>query len=68
MLIFSREASADSYSEEHTRRIGKKPIHLLEEKEREKVAKIEEQWIDIGAQNKEDVLKQITIGDLITLM
>lgn len=46
--------------------IGKKPIHLLEEKEREKVAKIEEQWIDIGAQNKEDALKQITIGDPIT--
>ena len=28
--------------------------------------KIEEQWIDIGAQNKEDALKQITIGDPIT--
>ncbi len=46
--------------------IGKKPIHLLEEKDRQKVAKIEEQWVDIGAQSKEEALKQVTVGDPIT--
>ena len=46
--------------------IGKKPIHLLEEKERQKVAKIEEQWIDIGAQSKEETLEKVTVGDPIT--
>lgn len=47
--------------------IGKKPIHLLEEKERQKVVKIEEQWIDVGAKNKEELAKIVQIGDPITM-
>ncbi|NSW76988.1 MAG: M42 family metallopeptidase, partial [Candidatus Atribacteria bacterium] len=46
--------------------IGKKPIHLIEEKERQKVAKIEEQWIDIGATSREEALKKVNVGDPIT--
>ncbi|MGC8778951.1 MAG: M20/M25/M40 family metallo-hydrolase, partial [Candidatus Caldatribacteriaceae bacterium] len=46
--------------------IGKKPIHLIEEKERQKVTKIEEQWIDIGAQSREEALKRVNIGDPVT--
>lgn len=46
--------------------IGKKPIHLIEEKERQKVAKIEEQWIDIGAKDREEALKKVAVGDPIT--
>lgn len=46
--------------------IGKKPIHLIEEKERQKVAKIEEQWIDIGATSREKALKKVSVGDPIT--
>lgn len=46
--------------------IGKKPIHLIEEKERQKVAKIEEQWIDIGAVDREEALKKVNVGDPIT--
>ncbi len=47
--------------------IGKKPIHLMEEKDRQKVVKIEEQWIDIGASNKEEVTRIVQIGDPITI-
>jgi len=46
--------------------IGKKPIHLLEEKERQKVARIEEQWIDIGAKDGEEARSMVQIGDPIT--
>jgi len=47
--------------------IGKKPIHLMEEKERQKVIKFEEQWIDVGAKNKEELTKIVQIGDPITM-
>ncbi len=46
---------------------GRKPIHLLEPEERNKPAKIHELWIDIGAKNRKDALKQIEIGDYITI-
>ncbi|MGL4944576.1 MAG: M42 family metallopeptidase [Thermoguttaceae bacterium] len=47
--------------------LGKKPIHLLNEEERKKVPKIHELWIDIGATNKEDAEKVVSIGDAITV-
>jgi len=46
--------------------VGKKPVHLLEEKDRQKVVKIEEQWIDVGAMTREEVLGKINVGDPIT--
>ncbi len=42
--------------------IGRKPIHLLEKEDREKVVKPEEMWIDIGADDKEEAEGLITIG------
>ncbi len=42
--------------------VGKKPIHLLDPKEREKVPKLYELWIDIGAKNREEALEQVDIG------
>lgn len=48
--------------------IGKKPIHLLkDETERNKVAKIEDLWIDIGASSKQEVEEIISIGDPIVI-
>lgn len=38
----------------------------MEEKDRQKVVKIEEQWIDIGVKTKEEALKLVSIGDPIT--
>lgn len=48
--------------------IAKKPIHLLkDESERNKVPKVEDLWIDIGATSKEEVEQVISIGDPIIL-
>jgi len=47
--------------------IGRKPIHLLEEEERKKVVKFEDLWIDIGAKDKEEAEKLVSIGDPIVL-
>jgi endoglucanase len=43
--------------------IGKKPIHLIKEEDRNKVTKIEELWIDIGAKDKAEAEKLVRIGD-----
>jgi len=43
--------------------IGKKPIHLLKNEAREKVAKVEDLWIDIGVKSKEEAEKLVQIGD-----
>ncbi len=46
--------------------IARKPIHLLEEKERGTKPEFHDMWIDIGAKSKEEVLELIQIGDPIT--
>ncbi len=43
--------------------IGKKPIHLIKEEDRNRVTKIEELWIDIGAKDKAEAEKLVRIGD-----
>lgn len=47
--------------------IGKKPIHLMEAKERETVAKFKSMFIDIGCTNRQEVEALITVGDPVTL-
>jgi putative aminopeptidase FrvX len=42
--------------------IGKKPIHLMRPDEREKVSKIEDLWIDIGAANRAEAQEQVRVG------
>ena len=46
--------------------IGRKAIHLLEEDERKKKPELKDQWIDIGARNREDAEKTLALGDAIT--
>lgn len=46
--------------------IGKKPIHLIEPKERETVIKLNSQFIDIGCSSRDEVEKLVAIGDPIT--
>jgi putative aminopeptidase FrvX len=43
--------------------VGKKAIHLMEREEREKVSKVEDLWIDIGAANRAEAGARIRIGD-----
>jgi endoglucanase len=43
--------------------IGKKAIHLMEKEEREKVSKVEDLWIDIGAPSRAEAEARVRIGD-----
>lgn len=43
--------------------IGKKAIHLMEKEEREKVSKVEDLWIDIGAGSRAEAEARVRIGD-----
>ena len=43
--------------------IGKKAIHLMKQDERDKVSKIADLWIDIGAADKKEALERIRVGD-----
>jgi endoglucanase len=46
--------------------IGKKPIHLMDNKDRETVVKLETQYIDIGAKDKKEAQKLVRVGDPVT--
>jgi putative aminopeptidase FrvX len=46
--------------------IGKKPIHLMDAKDRETVVKLEAQYIDIGARDKKEAQKLVRVGDAVT--
>ena len=43
--------------------IGCKAIHLVKQKDRDKTISIDEMYIDIGAKNKEDAEKLVSLGD-----
>ncbi len=47
--------------------VGKKPIHLLREEDRKKVAEIRELHIDIGAPDGEQARKRVRIGDVAVI-
>lgn len=46
--------------------IGKRPIHLMDAKDRESVVKLEAQYVDIGAKDKKEAQKLVRVGDCIT--
>jgi endoglucanase len=46
--------------------IGKKPIHLMDAKDRDTVVKLESQYIDIGAKDKKEAQKLVRVGDAVT--
>ena len=48
--------------------VGRKPIHLIDLKDRDKVAKVHEQFIDVGAKDKKEAKKSVNIGDPITFV
>ena len=43
--------------------VGRKPIHLIEAKDRETSARIADLWVDIGATSREDAERLVAIGD-----
>ena len=46
--------------------IGKKAIHLIEPKDREKVINLKKQFIDIGCSSRDEVEALVRIGDPVT--
>lgn len=46
--------------------IGKRPIHLMDAKDRETVVKLDAQYIDIGAKDKKEAQKLVRVGDCVT--
>jgi endoglucanase len=46
--------------------IGRKPIHLIEPKERDTVVKLEAQYIDIGAVDRKEAESLVRVGDPVT--
>jgi putative aminopeptidase FrvX len=47
--------------------VGKKPIHLLREEERKKVAEVRELHIDIAARDGEQARERVRIGDVAVI-
>jgi endoglucanase len=47
--------------------IGKKPVHLMDDKEKGKSLKIHQLWIDIGAIDKAEAMKLVSPGDAVVL-
>jgi putative aminopeptidase FrvX len=43
--------------------VGKKAVHLMEKEDREKVSKVEELWIDVGATSRAEAEGRLRIGD-----
>jgi putative aminopeptidase FrvX len=43
--------------------VGKKAIHIMDKDEREKVSRVEDLWIDIGAVDRAEAESRIRIGD-----
>lgn len=47
--------------------IGRKPVHLMDSEEARKPLKFHELWIDIGAKDKKDARKYVSVGDYATI-
>jgi len=47
--------------------VGKKPIHLLRDEDRKKVADIRDMHIDIGARDGEEARERVLIGDVAVI-
>jgi putative aminopeptidase FrvX len=43
--------------------VGKRPIHLLRQEDREKVSKMTDLWIDIGAPSRAKAEERLSVGD-----
>jgi endoglucanase len=60
MSIWTREGEVPAV-------ISRKPIHLLNQKERGEVVQLEQMWLDIGAESNEQAVAAVRVGDPISL-
>jgi len=45
---------------------GRQPVHMIPQNERGKVGKVHEHFVDIGANDKDDALTMVSVGDVMT--
>jgi endoglucanase len=43
--------------------VGRKPIHLIKQEDRDKATKLTDLWVDIGATSKKEAEERLSIGD-----
>jgi putative aminopeptidase FrvX len=65
-MLMNQTVTIHSSNGDHLGVIGSKPPHVTKPEERNKVIKYDDMFIDIGAKDKEEALKMISIGDPIT--
>jgi endoglucanase len=54
--LLGREGAVDGV-------VGKKAIHIMDKDDREKVSKVEDLWIDVGAASRDEAQRRLRIGD-----
>ena len=65
--VLGKEVSINTPKGYITGIIGKKPPHIQDETERNKVIDIADMWIDIGATNGDEAKSLVSIGSTVTL-
>jgi len=65
MMISGRRVKILTDKGDITGVTGRRAIHLMSPEDRKKVPNLHELWIDIGARNKKEAEKLVTIGDPI---
>jgi putative aminopeptidase FrvX len=66
-ILVGQRVVVDTRAGRVTGVVGKKPIHLLREDDRKKVAEIRDLHIDIGARDGEDARERVRIGDVAVI-
>jgi putative aminopeptidase FrvX len=66
-ILVGQRVVIDSSDGPLTGVVGKKPIHLLRDEDRKKVADIRDMHIDIGARDGEDARERVRIGDVAVI-
>ncbi len=66
-ILVGQRVVVDTRAGKVTGVVGKKPIHLLREDDRKKVAEIRDLHIDIGACDGDDARERVRIGDVAVI-
>jgi putative aminopeptidase FrvX len=66
-ILVGQRVVLDTRAGKVTGVVGKKPIHLLRDEERKKVAEIRDLHIDIGARDGDDARERVRIGDVAVI-
>jgi putative aminopeptidase FrvX len=66
-ILVGQRVVLDSHDGPVTGVVGRKPIHLLREEDRKKVAEIRDMHIDIGARDGAEARERVRIGDVAVI-